>query len=95
MGEYVTIKRYSPVYRFTVDDKKYEATEFKYYRKGLPKVGDTVKILIDPDDPVSIREPERAKRELIINIITGIMMFIAGSGLMTLFAVTGIGIFER
>ena len=79
--------------------KQYEEngsdSEFKYARKNAPEKDDTVSILIDPDDPVTILEPERARRERTASIIGGTVMFVTGLALIVLFAATGKGIFER
>lgn len=86
---------YCPVYRFSHDEKKYEACEFKYARKNIPKKNDTVSIFIDPYDPVTIREPKRARRERTASIIGGLALLIIGLALITVFAATSLGIFER
>ncbi|MBQ9461777.1 MAG: hypothetical protein IJU51_07695 [Clostridia bacterium] len=88
-------KKYSPVFRFSYGGKKYEACEYKYYRVHVPHVGDILQIYIDPDDPVVIREPKRARNELDMNVTSGFLLFLCGLALMVLFAVSGFGLFEH
>lgn len=88
-------KSYCPVYRFRYEGKQYEASEFKYYRRAVPQTGDSVQLLADPTDPVTIRDVRRAKREWLRHIAFGILLLLIAAALMVLFAVTGIGIFEH
>lgn len=69
--------------------------EFKYYKRSLPKVGDTVKLMIDPQGPVTIRDPQRAGRARNFYAFCGAALLLIGFGLMVVFMVTGIGIFEH
>lgn len=86
-------KVYCPVYRFTFGSKRYEASEYKYYKHNVPQVGETAGLLIDPEDPVTIRKVDRAIAEVKIKTIAGILLFISGLMLMLLLASSGHDIF--
>ena len=88
-------RRYSAVFRFRYGGKKYEACEYKYYHGHVPQVGDILQIYIDPDDPVTIREPKRAKDELHMNVTSGFLLFLCGLAIMAAFAISGYGLFEH
>ena len=86
---------YNPVFRFSFNGNRYEGSEYKHYRGRVPEVGDRLRIFIDPEDPVTIREPKRAKRELQTSVTYGFLLFLAGLALMLLGAVANFGFFEH
>lgn len=41
---------YQPVYTYTLDDKVYTVNALGYTNKRIPKIGDTIKLYVDPND---------------------------------------------
>lgn len=69
---------YSPVYEFTFNGQSYEANgEFSSNMERY-RVGDSVTLHINPDDPNEFTDPKRDKKLLII--ISGFFVIFAGVG---------------
>ncbi|MBQ3886738.1 MAG: hypothetical protein II735_02045 [Clostridia bacterium] len=51
--------------------------------------------MIDPQDPVTIRDSQRTGRARNFHVLCGAALLLVGFGLMVVWMVTGIGIFEH
>ncbi len=80
---------YNPVYQFRYEGKKYEASDFIYLKKNVPQINDTVKLLINPDDPVMIWNPVQSRKALFKNIMIGMLLIILGLTLIVIAMIIG------
>ncbi len=83
-GEVIDLERnpntkkdyYRPVYVYNVDDMDYEVVPPYYFSKNLPKIGDTLKIYVNPDVYGEVYFPK--------DLLTKIKLWGAGIGMFVI-----------
>ena len=74
-----TIYTYAPVYSYAYNGREYSVESSNSTKPAKYDVGDTAVIMVNPDNPAEIYEPEFKKLEVtsIIYIIVGVCIFLA------------------
>ena len=67
---------YQPIYEYVIDDVVMEAGAPGYYEKRIPKLGDKLKIYVNPENHLDVYF-ESGKRDRIYNIAVGLFLLIA------------------
>lgn len=67
---------YQPIYEYVIDDVVMEVGAPGYYEKRIPKLGDKLKIYVNPEDHLDVYF-EKGKRDKIYNIAVGLFLLIA------------------
>ena len=70
---------YQPVYSYTIDDRVYTVNALGYTKKRIPKIGDSIKLYVDPNDYESVyfdKEKFTAIQDLAILVVLMIVSLI-------------------
>lgn len=67
---------YQPIYEYVIDDVVMEVGAPGYYEKRIPKLGDKLKIYVNPEDHLDVYF-EKGKKDKIYNIAVGLFLLIA------------------
>ena len=67
---------YQPIYEYVIDDVVMEVGAPGYYEKRIPKLGDKLKIYVNPENHLDVYF-ESGKKDRIYNIAVGLFLLIA------------------